>query len=36
MLGCLEGTVKSRLHTARKQLKKALEDDFGMTVSGVL
>ena len=36
MLGCLEGTVKSRLHTARKHLKKALEDDFGITVSGIL
>lgn len=36
MLGCLEGTVKSRLHTARKHLKKALEGDFGITVSGIL
>ncbi len=36
ILGCLEGTVKSRLHTARKQLKRALESDFGVTVSGVL
>lgn len=36
MIGCLEGTVKSRLHTARKRLKKVLETDLGMTVSGVL
>ncbi len=36
ILGCLEGTVKSRLYTARKQLRKALESDFGVTVSGVL
>lgn len=35
MLGCLEGTVKSRLHTARKQLRRKLESDLGMTVSGV-
>lgn len=26
-LGCLEGTVKSRLNTARKQLKKSLSED---------
>ena len=26
ILGCMEGTVKSRLHTARKKLSKALED----------
>ena len=25
--GCLEGTVKSRLHFARKRLKKLLSDD---------
>ncbi|MDD6812467.1 MAG: RNA polymerase sigma factor [Lachnospiraceae bacterium] len=25
LLGCMEGTVKSRLHTARKNMKKALE-----------
>lgn len=36
MLGCLEGTVKSRLHMARKHLKKALESDFGIMVSGIL
>lgn len=35
MTGCLEGTVKSRLHTARKQLRRKLESDLGMTVSGV-
>ena len=26
ILGCMEGTVKSRLHTARKKLSKDLED----------
>lgn len=36
ILGCLEGTVKSRLHTARKRLKRALENDLSVTVSGVL
>lgn len=36
MLGCLEGTVKSRLYTARKQLRRALEGDLGVTVSGLL
>lgn len=36
MLGCLEGTVKSRLHTARKKLKTVLETDLSMTVSGLL
>ncbi len=35
ILGCLEGTVKSRLHTARKKLKSVLETEFRMTVSGV-
>ena len=25
-LGCMEGTVKSRLNTARKQLRKTLSD----------
>lgn len=27
ILGCLEGTVKSRLHTARKNLQASLKDD---------
>ena len=27
--GCFEGTVKSRLHTARKKLEKSLADDGG-------
>lgn len=35
ILGVLEGTVKSRLHTARGQLRRKLESDLGMTVSGV-
>ena len=30
MLGVLEGTVKSRLYTARKFLRGKLERDFGM------
>ena len=32
MLGVLEGTVKSRLHTARKILRKSLTDDPGVTI----
>ena len=32
MLGVLEGTVKSRLHTARKMLRKSLTDDPGVTI----
>lgn len=32
MLGVLEGTVKSRLHTARKLLRGSLTDVSGMTV----
>ncbi|MBQ6806597.1 MAG: RNA polymerase sigma factor [Lachnospiraceae bacterium] len=27
LLGCMEGTVKSRLHTARKTMKKILEEE---------
>ncbi len=27
LLGCMEGTVKSRLHTARKSMKKVLEGE---------
>ena len=35
--GCFEGTVKSRLHTARKKLKKSLDGDgrTGRTVEAV-
>lgn len=36
ILGVLEGTVKSRLHTARKILRKSLTDDPGMTVEGLV
>ena len=32
MLNCREGTVKSRLHTARKFLKRELEDRMGIEV----
>ena len=30
ILGCLEGTVKSRLHTAKKQLRRMLADESGI------
>ena len=35
IVGCLEGTVKSRLHTARKKLKSVLKTELRTTVSGV-
>lgn len=31
LLGCLEGTVKSRLHTARKSMKRMLEKEENLT-----
>lgn len=34
MLGILEGTVKSRLHTARKLLRRKLEGDSVMSAYG--
>ena len=36
MLGVLEGTVKSRLHTARKMLRGSLMSEPGMTVQGLV
>lgn len=36
MLGVLEGTVKSRLHTARKLLRKSLAKEPGMMVQGLI
>ena len=30
IMGCLEGTVKSRLHTAKKQLRRMLTDECGI------
>lgn len=35
IVGCLEGTVKSRLHTARKKLKSVLKTELRTKVSGV-
>lgn len=36
MLGVLEGTVKSRLHTARKMLRKSLTKEPDMMVQGLI
>ena len=36
ILGVMEGTVKSRLHTARKLLRGSLSDVSGMTVEGLV
>lgn len=34
ILGCREGTVKSRLHTAKRQLRRMLEDESGAGLLG--